>query len=144
MSDEALEERLRVAREEGEKRRKAREEKDQLRELLVLDLEARYEAELGPRGAAFQIEVFEDLDKVVALKRPDRLVVKRYDDACKKKIGASEEDQVNYVTPSILYPPLEEWKEWRLAHPSIVIECIASLRQLEGLRIKEQLGKLRP
>jgi hypothetical protein len=138
-----IEDRLAEAREFRAQREAKRHEADQLRELLVLDLEAKYEAELGPRGAAYQVEVFEDLDKVIVLKRPDRLVVKRFDEAGKKKLGASEAETLDYVLPSLLYPTKEEFREWTKVHPSIVLECTGSLRQMEGLRIREQLGKPR-
>jgi hypothetical protein len=136
-----IDERLADARQAKADREKKIEDASKIRELLVLDLEAKYDAELGPAGVAFEIIEFKQLDKVCAVKRSAPVVVKRFDLAAKKKTGQTDEDALEYVIPNLLHPSKEEFRSWLGQHPSIVWECAGALRRMEGLRAQEVAGK---
>lgn len=141
MSEPTIEERLAEARQAKAERDKKLEDVAQRRELLVLDLEAKYDAELGPAGVHFEVLEFKQIDKVVAVKRAAPIVVKRFDDAAKKKLGQTVEDAWEYVKPNLLHPSKEEFKAWSEVHASIVWEAAGALRRMEGLRASEVAGK---
>jgi hypothetical protein len=134
-------ERLAEARAAKADREAAAQLAAEARELLVLDLEARFSAELGPAGQAFEVLEFRQIDKVVALKRAAAVVVKRFDAAATKKTGQGDADAMEYVLPSVLHPSREEFRSWSGDHQAIVWECAAALRRMEGLRAAEVASK---
>jgi len=140
-----LDDRLVEARAAKAERDAKREEATKLRELLVLDLEAKLDAELGPRGREFEIVEFEQLDKVIAVKRPDPVLAKQMRKAQEKKHGATHEDHVDYVRKHVVYPPPSEatdlWR-WFGEHQAAVYELALALMKLEGVRLDEKGGKV--
>lgn len=141
MSEPTIDERLAEARLAKAEREKKLEEVAKARELLVLDLEAKYDAELGQAGVHFEVLEFKQIDKVVAVKRAAPIVVKRFDDSAKKKTGQTVEDAMDYVLPNLLHPTKEEFKGWCSVHASLMWEAAGALRRMEGLRASEVAGK---
>jgi hypothetical protein len=116
-------------------------EKEKVRQLLVLDLKNQFRAEGMTHGKDFDVLEFEALDLVVALKRAEPIVVKRFNEQNKGKREATPEEIQQYVVPSVIHPTRDEFKKLAAAHGQIVPECALRLRVMEGLRLEEKAGK---
>jgi hypothetical protein len=136
-----LDERLEDARANEAREEEAQIQRDKERELLILDLKAKFRAEFGTLGKDFDVVEFPVLDLVVALKRAEPIVVKRFNEQNRGRRDATLEEIQQYVVPSVVYPERGEFKKWTAAHGQIVTECALKLRVMEGLRLEEKAGK---
>ncbi len=130
-----VKERLDAARASKEKREAASREAADARELEVLELEAKLEGELGPRGAFF--EIVETLEGPVAVKLGEAVLHTRFQGA--KDIT----DTVlhDYVFPNVVSPAKEKYLEIVGRRPAIALRCASALATLYGLKANDTAGK---
>jgi hypothetical protein len=105
--------------------------------MLLLELEAKFSAELGRRGQAFEI-VNEDNDLgigPIVVKPPEELAVKRWD----MKPDETPEDRAMLVTPCVVYP--DNFSAVTRGRPLIVKRCAVAVLNLAGLGQKTRSGK---
>ncbi len=135
MSAETVKERLDAARAAKEKKEAAAREAADARELEVLELEAKLEGELGPRGAFF--EIVETLEGPVAVKLGEAVLHTRFQGA--KDIT----DTVlhDYVFPNVVAPAKEKYLEIVGRRPAIALRCASALATLYGLKANDTAGK---
>ena len=122
-------ERLAAAQKEKELREAKRREAAELRELEALELESKFESELGARGIAFDI-VSNDLGNFV-VKRADLVAHKKVDAA----IDANKftiEDAFAFVTPHLVYPTREVFLPILREHSGIVNSARSPCTVLTG------------
>lgn len=119
------------------------EEAAKLSQIEELDLEERFEAELGPRGQSFDIIDATPLGEgFLVLKVGIGANHKRFETACSKaKHGPSEPDLYNFVTPCLVHPldgdpgtlkSLTTFKAIIDRRPSLLTRCAAVLLDLYG------------
>lgn len=99
---DAIDDRLRAAREAKEAREKTREKAAEALELQLLELEAKYEPELGPMGKAFFI-LTTTMGPVV-IKRGDSVVYKRFEALQKADKATTEKSLLDLIVPCLVYP----------------------------------------
>ncbi len=131
----SVKERLDAARAAKEKKEAAAREASDARELEVLELEAKLEADLGPRGAYF--EIVETLEGPVAVKLGEAVLHTRFQGA--KDIT----DTVlhDYVFPNVVHPAKEKYLEIVGRRPAIALRCASALATLFGLKANADAGK---
>jgi hypothetical protein len=139
----SLEDKLEAARTAKAEREAKRKAIDDARELLVLELEARFDEELGLREQAYQILEFVQLDKVFAVKRPSSQVTKTFEKTYRGTRESTFDEKLTYVRDCLLYP---EWdadaQKWIREHPASIHEFLVELKKLEGARLSERQGKI--
>lgn len=115
-----------------EQRRKAKVKRD----LLVLELESKYESDLGPRGQGFEI---------VAENHPEGpIVVKLAEAVAHKKLTSSKllmEDVEHYVLPCVVYPERDRYLQIVGSRPEIRNRCANALFTLQGAKTEADAGK---
>ncbi len=127
--------RLAAARLAKEKKEAAARVAADARELEVLELEAKLEGELGPRGAFF--EIVETLEGPIAVKLGEAVLHTRFQGA--KDIT----DTVlhDYVFPCVVHPAKEKYLEAVGRRPAIALRCASALATLYGLKASDTAGK---
>jgi hypothetical protein len=139
-------ERLAYKRARKEEHDKELAKKERADEEDYLDLEAKYESELGGRhGSKFVIVNLCDLDEgFVVLKLSEGMFHKRFESALAKlKDGQklSEVDLDQYVTPSVVHPPQEAFRALCGRRYAVWARCTNALAILNGARRSEESGK---
>jgi hypothetical protein len=125
----SVEEKIAALRAKKADRETARAAEAKARELEALELEERFESELGPRGVAFELVETEVGNFVVA--RPDYLVAKSFLD----KDERSSEDTSAFVAPCIRFPAQADYRVVTQSHGGIVHRCcLAALAMYEAKR----------
>lgn len=148
MSDEKVDvkelsvsERLAKAEQEREERLKKRAATQAMARLEGLELEAKYERELGPIGQEFQIVDVTDLGEgFVVVRRGEEVLWKRY-----SKLLASEKetevDTRDFVLPCVVSPAKEKYDEIVARRPFVAARCANALGALYGVRRRVEEGK---
>ena len=130
MNTEKLAE-LRAAKVEREK---MRAEAEASREAEILELESRFEGELGERGAAF--EFVTSADGVIALKLPEAVLTTRF---LESKVTAA--DVHDFVLPCVVHPSKDEYRAIVSKRPLVANRCATALLSLAGAKKESDAGK---
>lgn len=136
MSD--VDRRTQLVAAKAERERKRIEEKDAL-ELELLELEEKYESELGPVGRKFLILDLTELGEgFVVLKQGETVVYKRYSEAKNKTDKEVEE----YVLPCLVHPTTEKFLEIvNTRYPEVLYRCAHAVNRLFGKKSEDDMGK---
>lgn len=119
-------------------REKARAAAKAARAVEELELETRFDGELGPRGSQFEIIDSGDLGEGF-------LVVKLGEEVLWKRFTASKmtsEDANQLVRPCIVYPAKEKYDEITARRGALVNRCANALATLYGVQTEVSAGKL--
>lgn len=135
MSELSTKERLVAARAAKEKKEVAAREAAEARELEVLELEVKLEAELGPRGAFF--EIVSTLEGPIAVKLGEAVLHTRFQ-AAKDITDTVLHD---YVFPNVVHPSKEKYLEIVGRRPALALRCASALATLYGLKANDDAGK---
>ncbi len=136
MSEE-VEKRARLLSEKAA-REAARAKALEAREILVLELEERFEKELGgPMGSEFDIVHTGFLESPIVVKRPS---------AVEHKTLTSAKDLTdamigNYVRPNVLHPSKEEYLAIVDKRPALNARCANAMTALQGNNATAEAGK---
>jgi hypothetical protein len=130
-----VKERLAAARAAKEAKEKAAREAAEARELEILELEAKLEADLGPRGAFF--EIVSTLEGPIAVKLGEGVLHTRFQ-AAKDITDTVLHD---YVFPNVVHPAKEKYLEIVARRPAIALRCASALATLYGLKADADAGK---
>lgn len=125
-SPEEQEARLEQARGAKAARDEARRLRDGAIELEALELEERFEREIGPRGLAFQL-VTTALGTVV-VRRADHVAYKRFQAVDGAKL--SIEDVQALVAPHVVHPTREEYLATTKDHGGIAWACAKAMIEM--------------
>jgi len=103
---------------------------DEAHELLVLELEDRFSSELGKRGVAFEIANEDNAAGAgpIVVKPAEPVTFKAF----QAKSGATLEDTLAFVTPSVVYPSREIWTALAVQRQSLLYRAAAALMTLHG------------
>jgi len=120
-----------------EKREHDREEAKAASQLAELELEERFEADLGPRGVAFEIIDLTDLGAgFVVVKRGEAVLYRQM-----KASKITEDDVQRFVKPQIAFPDKVEFLEITGTFYAVWTRCFDALVALHGFKAKEERGK---
>lgn len=122
---------LRVAKEQ---RAVMREEAAATREAEVLELESRFESELGERGAAF--EIVTSADGPIVVKLPEAVLTTRFLDS---KVTAA--DVHDFVMPCVVHPSKDDYRAIVAKRPLVANRCATALLSLAGAKKESDAGK---
>lgn len=129
--------RLAAAKEARAKREAERDREQQAAQLEELELEDRFEREIGRRGRDFQIvDCTAEGGGFVVLKLGDTVAHKRF-----KNSKMSEVDAQDYVLPSLVHPSKERFLALLATHGEVAHNCALELAKLHGLKLKDDAGK---
>jgi hypothetical protein len=134
MSD--LKEKLAAARKAKEERDAARAAKREEAELAVLELEAKYEKELGPRGVDF--EIVDTVEGPIVVKLGEAVLHTRFQSKGDKYTDA---DVFDYVDPCVVHPSKEKFREMIGRKPVFAVRCASALATLFGAKSDEDNSK---
>lgn len=144
MSDEepkgqsqSITEQLATLRAAAEVLKLRREAQAQERELAALQLEAKYEVELGARGVKFDI-VSNALGSVV-VKLGDSVAYKRFLKV--PDTERTEEDAAALVTPYVVHPTRAEYLAMAQSHGGVHWQCALAMLQLYEAKGTQTAGK---
>ena len=133
MSD--LKEKLAAARAAKEAKEASAREAAEARELESLELEAKLEKELGPRGVSF--EMIDTVEGPVAVKLGEAVLHTRFQSS-KDINDAAIHD---YVFPNVAHPSKEKYLEIVARRPGIALRCAGALATLYGVKASNDAGK---
>lgn len=120
-----------------EAREEARRQAFEAQEVELLELEARLEEELGPRGRSFEIVDCRDLGEgFVAVKLGASVLHKRFVNS-----KQTEADVDGYVTPCLAHPTVEVYRVIVERRPHVAIRAANALVTLFGFRREEDAKK---
>ena len=131
-----LQDKLSAAREAKAARDEKRRDAAEARELEALELETKYETELGPRGVMFEI-VSNDLGNFV-VKRGEFASHKRFN---AKGKDVSEEEVFQLVLPALLHPARDSATLIFREHAGIAWDCCLAMQTLYRAKRGEDAGK---
>ncbi len=132
---------LEVAREKKAAREDAKRRAAEAHELEFLDLEEKYEADLGPRGQAF--EMVDSQFGIVVVRPVAAIVTKRFNERV-AKLGDRPiplQDALEYVGPALLHPSREDFVELCKRAEGLAYRCCLALQDLAGARQSDDLSK---
>lgn len=123
---------------------KAREEKDReraakriMRDVERMELAERFEGELGPEGSEFMIYDSKHLDDpLVVVKRPALVQWTKYEQS-----KHTPTDRYDFVAPSIVHPPLDEFNTLRQKRIGVEIAASNLAAHLMGINTEALEGK---
>ena len=151
MEDEkpkTLDQKLAEARARKQERDAKADEEDKARELLALELEERFEKELGPVGEKFGIidaghcgPIVVKLGLNVAHKSFNAGVDENQKKGLGGKTGLTEELCHKFVKPSVVYPTIPEWQAIVEEFPGVLYKCTAMLASLYDADRAKTRGK---
>ena len=139
-----LEERLALAQKRKAEREAKADAADQARELERLELEEKYEKELGPVGEKFVIVAAAHRGSIV-LKLGTNVLFKQFEsgtEANQKKgfggpTGITEETCTQFVKPNVVHPSVKEFLSIVDELPGVLYTCTGMLKALyDGDRAK--------
>lgn len=134
-------ERIAAAEHAREERLKARAHAQAVARLEGLELEEKYERELGPVGQEFQIVDATDLGEgFVVLRRGEEVLWKRYSKLIAKETE-TEVDTRDFVLPCVVHPAKEKYDEIVSRRPFIASRCANALGSLYGVKRRAEEGK---
>lgn len=130
-------ERLAQLREAKAKREIARQKALRDNELQLLELEAKYESELGPRGEEFEIVDASDIGAgIVVVKLGESVLWTRYTAG-----KMSEADTLDFVTPQIVFPERERFLALANRRGHLATRCANAIASLHGMKVQAETGK---
>lgn len=138
MSEPSSSDRLEELMKQKAEREKTRAAAKAARAVEELELEARFDSELGPRGSQFEIVDSGDLGEGF-------LVVKLGEEVLWKRFIASKmtsDDANNLVRPCVAYPAKEKYDEITARRSALVTRCANALATLYGVQTEVSAGKL--
>ncbi len=131
-------ERLAAKRKDAAKREEAVQAERDAAELAKLELEERFEKELGGRkGQAFMIVDASDLGE-------GHIVLKLGEDVLFNAFKASKMNVVDtemFVVPCLAYPAVDEYRKITKRRAFIADRCASALGVLYGVRTEAEAGK---
>jgi len=135
--------RIAELREAKAKRDAAREEKEEkANELEYLELEAKFDAELGPRGRAFEIINATSLGEgFIVLKLGSGILWRNFEKALQKKDGPSVVDVESLIIPNLVHPSPEKYRQIVMDRPFVADRCASALGDLYGVKAEHDKGK---
>lgn len=145
---EALEKQLEAAQKEAaaaaEKRERERRARALREEIARAKRQAEEEAALEVAEAEYgiigkELRRVDTLDGMILVKRPERLLFKRFQDLDQRQVNAAEARKL--VRPSVVYPPLERFDQMIEERSGILGECAIAVCELGGMKVKEIGGK---
>jgi len=131
-------------RKQRQKRDDAREAKRRENEIQELELEAKYEKELGPRGVAWNLIDLTNLDEgFVVVKAGDTKEHKQFTAAVgrAKDKPIPDEAFVAYVVPALVYPPREAFLAIASKRHEVWARAANAIGDLQGFVQRENSGK---
>lgn len=131
----SVKERLAAARAAKEAKTKADSEAADVRELEMLDLEAKLEKEHGPRGKFF--EILDTVEGPIAVKLGEAVLHTRFQGAKDLNENAIHD----YVFPCVVHPAKEKYLEIIGRRPGIALRCASALATLFGVKANDDAGK---
>lgn len=119
-------------------RESARAAKREELEIKALELGEKFEKEIGPEGIAFAIVDLSDLLlEPVVVKRGPSVTYKQFSNS---KFG--EEDVDVFVSSSVVYPGIEEYRNAANTFGAIGLRCATALSKLHGVKIGDDAKKV--
>ena len=116
----------------------AKEIERKAREMEELELEVRFDAELGSRGSQFEIINTGELGEgCIVVKLGEEVLWKRFQNS---KMNA--EDIAALVRPCVVYPTLSKYDEITSRRSFLANRCANALATLYGVKIEANAGKL--
>jgi hypothetical protein len=134
MKSDDVKAKLAEARKAKEERQKAREGDAEARELAILELEEKLEAEHGARGVMF--EIVDTVEGPIAVKLGEAVLHTRFQQS---KMTDAELDE--YVRPCVVHPSKEKYLEIVGRRPAIALRCASALATLFGVKADVDSGK---
>jgi len=104
------------------------------RELEVLELEVRFEAEIGPRGSQF--EIVETIDGPIVVRLGEGVLYTRFTAS-----KVTDVDVHEFVDPCVVHPAKEKYREIAMQRPDVPARVAHALATLYGARHKDDAGK---
>ncbi len=126
--------RLAELRAAKEQREAMRAESAITREAEVLELESRFEGDLGERGAAF--EIVTSADGPIVLKLPEAVLTTRF---LESKVTAA--DVHDFVMPCVVHPSKDDYRAIIAKRPLVANRCATALLSLAGAKKESDAGK---
>jgi hypothetical protein len=115
----------------------AREIERKAREVEELELEVRFDGELGPRGSQFEIiNTGEIGEGCIVVKLGEEVLFKRFQNS---KLTA--EDAAAFVRPCVVYPSQSKYDEITARRGFIATRCANALATLYGVKLEANAGK---
>lgn len=132
--DSSVKDRLVAAREAKAKREADAKAVAETRELTVLDLEARLEKELGPRGEQF--EIVDTVEGPIAVKLGEAILYTRFSGS-----KVTESDVHDFVFPCLVHPDPAKYLELVGRRPHLAVRCASALAALFGAKSDADTSK---
>jgi hypothetical protein len=123
-----LAQRLATKLEARAKREQEREQQVKARQLEALELEERYESELGPIKKYF--DILETSDGPIVLKLGESVLFKTFKAKLASKPDASLEDMHAFVFPCVVHPSKDRFLEITGRFPGLLVICMSALLAL--------------
>lgn len=133
-ANESLEDKRKRLQEAKEKLEKLRAEDAKKRAVEVLELELKFEGEIGPRGSQF--EIVETVDGPIVVRLGEGILYERF--TASKVTPADVHD---FVYPCVIHPAKEKYLEIVARRPDIASRVAHALMNLFGSRHKDDSGK---
>lgn len=128
---------LAVLRALAEEREAARAEARELAELEGLELECRFEKELGPKGQSFAIVDASELGEgFIVVKLGEEVLWKKY-----KSSKMEPGDTHDFVYPCVAHPSRERYVEIVARRPFLAERSASALATLYGVKLRTEEGK---
>lgn len=129
--------RLVALREKKQAIEDAREVLRKAREVEELELEVRFDAELGPRGSHFEIVNSGELNEgCIVVKLGEEVLWKRFQNS-----KMSQDDAAALVRPCVVYPDLSKFEEITARRSHLVVRCANAVATLYGVKLEANAGK---
>jgi hypothetical protein len=129
--------RIEILREESAARQSLRAKKREAAEEARLELESKFERELGPMGEKFEIIDLTNLGKgLVVIKQGSSVIHKRFENSKKE-----DEDIEAYVMPCLAYPSADDFRAILNDLPEVLGRCAFACHRLFGAKTREDEGK---
>lgn len=132
--DSALKERLQKARAASAERDKERERREKKRELELLELEEKFETEIGPRGREW--DMVNTSECPVAFRLGDSVLHKQFVNSKLK-----ESDVHDFVYPSVIHPDRDKFLEVASRRPGLLVVVANKLADLYAAKSEDDAGK---
>lgn len=118
-------------------RQKERAGKLKDREIERMELAERFEAQIGAEGSEFAIYDSGHIsDPLVVVKRPQLVQWTKYEQS-----KQTPTDRYDFVAPSVVHPPIDEWNALREKRVGIEIAASNLMAKLMGLGQEAEAGK---
>lgn len=118
-------------------REKAQAEEDERHADLLLELEDRFEAELGRKGREYAIVDLSDVGEgAVVVKRPEPAHMRTF-----KNSKMREADHYDLVKACLVHPDFEAFKSIAGRRDFVAVRCATAAAKLHGLKLEEDRGK---